>query len=82
MNAAELFGLDEIVPLQSPVKKIQAWVEQMYNEALAKQREALMTLPDLHEVGYRKGKSAAFHEVLQLLSTGEIPEAATNEDTE
>ena len=74
MNTMELMGLNaDGSERKEPVEVVFELVERMQEMAQAKQRSALLDLPSLHEIGYRKGKVQALNEVLEMLRTGKIP---------
>ena len=81
MNTMELLGYNgDGSDRKEPVEIIIALVEQMHTTAQAEQKTALIRCESQHEIGYRKGKVQALHEVLEMLRTGETPSAANEKD--
>lgn len=70
MTTAELFDLDD---QESGPDKLLRLINVMKTACDADYKKALTEL-SIHEIGYRKGKVQAIQEVLELLTTGKLPE--------
>lgn len=67
-------AIDLVTEHEEPAEKIVALVEQMEADALKAQATNYRNISNLFETGRLKGKSQAFHEVLEMIRTGKILE--------